>query len=669
MSELIISVLVLMAGAGLGLLPLSNRLRAGIGLVSQTLANVVALSVVIPVLFGAPDITGAMPWAYPIGDLHFQLDALGAFFLSWSLPMTLLGAVYAVGYMEKYFRSPRHLGVHFALLNMISVSFLLVYTGEHTVTFLFGWEIAALAAWLLVIWDYQSERIRFAGFNYLVSTHIGLIFLVAAVMILYTHTESWFLDDFGAWMSQNPGALRNTVFLLLVTSFGLKSAFFPFHSWLPRAHAAAPAHVSALMSGVIHKAGLYALVRFLWLSGKPDEWMGWFLIIFSITSALVGGIYTVGQRDLKRLLGYSSTENVGIAGIGFGIGCLGLTWDIPSLVVLGFGGGLLHVLNHAFFKCQLFYAAGCVYQIKHVVDIERLGGLFRAMPITALCFLIGGVAISALPPFNGFASEFLIYSGLFSHLAPSIWSKLALGLIAAALAFVGAVSALSITRAYGVTFLGVSRDESLPAAKEASGWMLFPLCIHTLGTILLGVFPLLGLMIVAGPTTMMTNALGDHGVIHLLQGSTEILGRIALVSSGLLICLGSILWWRLRPREKGAPRMHVTWGCGYSAPNPRMQYTGASFSTDFSVYFRNIMVLIKRRKAPSGYFPTDSYAITDCVDAVERRLYSVINHGDETASDVSCKIREDDPRLAFSVGLVAIVVISALVLSAEGVLP
>lgn len=667
MSELIWTVLILMVGAGLALLPISNRLRAGIGLASQALANVLALTVVIPVLFGAPDITGTMPWAYPIGDLHFQLDALGAFFLSWSLPMTLLGAIYAVGYMAKYFQTARHLGVHFALLNMISVSFLLVYTGEHTVTFLFGWEIAALAAWLLVIWDYQSERIRFAGFNYLVSTHIGLIFLVAAVMILYTHTHSWFLDDFGSWMSHNPGALRNTVFLLLVTSFGLKSAFFPFHSWLPRAHAAAPAHVSALMSGVIHKAGLYALVRFLWLSGKPDEWMGWFLIIFSITSALVGGLYTVGQRDLKRLLGYSSTENVGIAGIGFGIGCLGLTWDMPMMVALGFGGGLLHVLNHAFFKCQLFYAAGCVYQIKHVVDLERLGGLFKAMPVTAICFLVGGVAISALPPFNGFASEFLIYSGLFSNAATGIWSKLALALVAAALAFVGAVSALSITRAYGVIFLGTSRDESLPPAHEASKWMLIPLVIHTLGTVVLGIFPILGLMVVAGPTTMMAHALSQPEAGGALLGASEILGRISLISAGLFGALSAILVWRLRPGAR--PRTHVTWGCGYSAPNPRMQYTGASFSTDFAAHFRNVMVLIKRRKAPVGYFPTDSYAITDCVDAVERRLYSVINHGDETATDVSRKMQEDDPRLAFSAGLAAIVIIAALVLLAEGVLP
>ena len=421
-----------MLGGVLCLLPARNGLRAGVGLASQLIATLLVWSSVIPVLLGAPETTLELPWGYPIGALHFRLDALGAFFLSWSLPMTLLGSVYAVGYLRKYFDSPRHIGVHFGLLNMISLSFILVYTGEHAVTFLLGWEIAALSAWLLVIWDYTNQKVRFAGFNYLVSTHVGLIFLVAAVMILYTHTQSWYLDDYGDWMRQNPRTVRNTVFLLLVASFGLESACFPFHSWLPRAHAAAPAHVSALMSGVIHKAGLYALVHFLMISGKPDEWMGWFLIAFSVTSAVVGGLYTVGQRDLKRLLGYSSTENVGIAGIGFGLGCLGLSWDNPTLVALGFGGGLLHVLNHAFFKCQLFYAAGCVYQIKHSVDLERLGGLFRRLPMTALCFIISGVAISALPPFNGFVSEFMVYSGLFAHGISSIWAKLTLALAAAA---------------------------------------------------------------------------------------------------------------------------------------------------------------------------------------------------------------------------------------------
>jgi hydrogenase-4 component B len=668
MNQLIAAVLVLLLGGALCLLPVSNWLRASVGVASQVLATALVWLAVVPVLLGAPELFIEMPWGYPIGAVRFRLNALGAFFLSWSLPMTLLGAVYAVGYLRKYFNSTRHVGVHFGLLNMISLSFLMVYTGEHAVTFLMGWEIAALSAWLLVIWDYTNQKVRFAGFNYLVSTHIGLIFLVAAFMILYTQTQSWYLNDFGNWMRVHPGTVRNTVFLLLLTSFGLKSAFFPFHSWLPRAHAAAPANVSALMSGVIHKAGLFALLHFLLIQGKPDAWMGWALLAFSITSAVIGGLYTVGQRDLKRLLGYSSTENVGIAGIGFGIGTLGLAWDVPGLVALGFAGGMLHILNHAFFKCQLFYAAGCVYQVKHSVDIERLGGLARLMPITSLSFLIGGVAISALPPFNGFASEFLIYSGLFTGEAISVWAKLMLAGVATLLAFVGAVSALSITRAYGVIFMGNSRDDTLPEGHEPSGWMLAPLLIHSAGTVLLGLMPVLGLALVAAPTRLFLRAMPEAATHQAMQHLHDVLGRVSLISmsvTGLIL----LVWLLRRILGRQAPAAGPTWGCGYSAPSARMQYTGSSFSRDFSNNYRGVMLLLKRQKPPQGYFPDDAYVVTTCVDAVEHRLFNVIGQGNASAGLISRLMHEDDPRLGFALGLAAVVAIAALVVLAEGALP
>jgi hydrogenase-4 component B len=559
------------------------------------------------------------------------------------------------------------------------LSFVLVYTGDHALVFLLGWEIAALAAWLLVIWDYTNQKVRFAGFNYLVSTHIGLIFLVAAFMILYTHTASWELDSFGQWLRTHAGSERNLVFLLLVTSFGLKSAFFPFHPWLPRAHAAAPAHVSALMSGVIHKAGLYALVRFVFLTGKPDEWMGWFLIGFSALSAVIGALYTVGQRDLKRLLGYSSTENVGIAGIGFGIGCLGLAWGNSALVALGFAGGLLHVLNHAFFKCQLFYAAGAVYQATHTVDMEKLGGLSRLMPWTALSFLLGGVAISALPPLNGFTSEFVIYSGLFTNEPVGPWARMALGAGGAVLAFVGAVSALSITRAFGVVFLGAPRDPSVHAPHDVSRWMLLPMGVHALGVIVLGVLPGVGFLLVRGSTELALSALPTTGAAagaDVLQPIADSLSHIGMVSAALALTIGALIWLRTRAvrQPAGTSRDDAaatgpTWGCGYGAPNARMQYTGSSFSSDFGNRFRGVMVTLRRQKAPQGYFPDDSYLITDCVDAVERRLFSVIKHGDASATDLSGKLREDDPRIAFAAALVAIVLISGLIVMSGGPLP
>ena len=664
MNSLVAAVFILLLGAGACLLPLRNTTRAGIGVLSQLVATGLVLATVTPVLLGGQPLVGELAWAYPVGTLRVRLDALGAFFLAWSLPMTLLGSIYAVGYLRPYFNSKRHLGLHYALLNLTSLSFILVYSADHALVFLLGWEIAALAAWLLVIWDYTNQKVRFAGFNYLVSTHIGLIFLVAAFMILYTHSGSWTLGSFGDWLRHNPGSERNLVFLLLVTSFGLKSAFFPFHSWLPRAHAAAPAHVSALMSGVIHKAGLYALVRFVWLIGMPDEWMGWFLLAFSVCSALIGALYTVGQRDVKRLLGYSSTENMGIAGIGFGVGCLGLAWNNPALVAVGFAGGLLHVLNHAFFKCQLFYAAGAVYQATHTVDMEKLGGLVRLMPWTALCFLIGGVAISALPPLNGFTSEFVIYSGLFTQAAIPVGAKAALSVAAALLAFVGAVSALSITRAFGVAFLGKPRDAEVTRPAEVSRWMLWPMGLHAAGVILLGVVPALGFMLVRGPTGIALALLPASGV-SVLAPISATLSRIGWISASLMASIALLLWLRRKAVRQPAAR-HITWSCAYGAPNPRMQYTGAGFSSDFSARFRSVMVLLRRQKAPAGYFPSDAYVITDCVDAVERRLFSVIGHGDASASELSRKLREDDPRIAFAAGLIAVVVIAGLVVLAGG---
>lgn len=664
MTALGAAVFVLLLGAAACLLPLRNAARAGIGLSSQLVATALIWATVAPVLAGGAPVTGELAWAYPVGTLRVRLDALGAFFLAWSLPMTLLGSVYAVGYLRPYFHSTRHLGLHYALLNLTSLSFILVYTADHALIFLLGWETAALAAWLLVIWDYTNQKVRFAGFNYLVSTHIGLIFLVAAFMVMYTHSNAWDLGSFGHWLRDNAGSERNLVFLLLLTSFALKSAFFPFHSWLPRAHAAAPAHVSALMSGVIHKAGLYALVRFVFLMGKPDEWMGWFLIGFSALSAVVGALYTVGQRDLKRLLGYSSTENVGIAGIGFGVGCLGLAWGQASLVAIGFAGGLLHVLNHAFFKCQLFYAAGAVYQATHTVDMERLGGLSRWMRWTSLSFILGGVAISAMPPLNGFASEFVIYSGLFNDAPIEVRAKVALCAAGALLAFVGAVSALSITRAFGVVFLGTARDAGVAPPTEASRWMLVPMGVHAAGVIVLGVIPVLGFRLVQGATGIALASLPAPGA-QVLQSIADTLTRIGMVSGALALSIGLLIWLRSRLLSRPAAS-HVTWGCGYGAPNPRMQYTGSSFSSDFSARFRGVMVMLRRQKAPTGYFPDESYLITDCVDAVERRLFSVIGHGDASAGELSRRLREDDPRVAFAAALIGIVVIAGLLVLASG---
>ena len=393
----LVSLPVLLAGAVVALWARSNRLGAAAAITSQAVATLFVLIGVAPLLGGGDPLVVTWSWPRPIETIVFRVDALGAFFLVWALPMTLVGTVYAVGYLRPYYATGRHGGPHFALLNMISVSFVLIYSVQNALVFLLGWELAAVAAWLLVIWDYRKQKIRFAGFNYLVSTHVGLFVLVAAFMLLHSKTSSMDFAAFASYLSQ-PSQARDTIFLLLGIAFALKAAFFPFHTWLPRAHAAAPAHVSALMSGVIHKAGLFAFLRFTLLMGRPDEWMGWSVLGFGLLSAFFGVLYTAAQRDLKRLLGYSSTEHVGIAAMGFGLGYLGWAWGNPVLTACGFAGGLFHILNHAFFKCLLFYGAGAIQRATHTVDLERLGGVARRMPRTAVAFFVGILALAAPPP-------------------------------------------------------------------------------------------------------------------------------------------------------------------------------------------------------------------------------------------------------------------------------
>jgi hydrogenase-4 component B len=630
-----------------------------VAIVSQALATALVLLTVIPVLAGGPAVEVTRPWSAPIGDIALRIDPLGGFFLAWSLPMTLLATFYAVGYLQPYFERGRHGGPHFALLNMTCLAFVVVYTVENALVFLLGWEIAAVSAWLLVIWDYGNQKVRFAGFNYLVSTHVGLFVLVAGFMLLHSKTGSMDFRAFGDFLS-HPNASRGTLFLVLGVAFALKSAFFPFHTWLPRAHSAAPAHVSALMSGVIHKAGLFAFLRFTLLTGKPEEWMGWTVLAFGAISAFFGALYSSTQRDLKRLLGYSSTENVGIAGMGFGVGYLGWTWNIPSLAVAGFGGGLLHIVNHAVFKCLLFYGAGSVYRATHTVDIERLGGLARRLPWTAALFLLGGLAISAFPPFNGFLGEVAIYSGLFSGAAPSPQANIVLVAAATILAFVGAVSALSITRAFGVTFLGNAREPVHAPVEEAPAWMLGPMTVHAAGAIGLGVLPAAALWLVRGPLGLFVHATSGAGLSTLPALLAPFVDASRVLAAALLVAC--VVGWR-RARASGArpaARQSVTWGCGYTAATPRMQYTGSSFASSFARVFDAFLPAVSREKLPVGPFPEKpGHVATHHADPVERRMFEVLGQGEEFVAHASERIPEQ-PRFAFAAGLVALVLIALL---------
>lgn len=656
LSLFLLSVPVLVIGAVLATALRSNRASATAVLVTQAAAVGLVLAGVWQPLLGGQPLELLWPWPPPITTLTLRVDALAAFFLAWSLPMTLLGTLYAVAYLQPYFARGRHGGPHFALLNLIALSFVLIYSVQNALVFLLGWEIAAVAAWLLVIWDYRSQKIRFAGFNYLVSTHVGLFVLVAAFMLLHSQTRSMDFLSFAGVLGQ-PGPARGTLFVLLGLSFALKSAFFPLHTWLPRAHAAAPAHVSALMSGVIHKAGLFAFLRFTLLLGRPEEWMGWTVLAFGALSAFFGVLYTSTQRDLKRLLGYSSTEHVGIVAMGFGLGYLGWCWELPSLAVLGFASGLLHVLNHALFKCLSFYAAGAVYRATHTVDLERLGGLARQLPLSAGLFLLGSLAGSALPPFNGFVSEFVLYTGLLSGHAPTPEANVALVVAAAGLAFVGAVSALSAVRAFGVAFLGSPRDPTIPVATEPPGAMLLPMFIHGALVVVFGLAPRWALRLIEASLALFP--FSSRPVLDSALGPVDSPVQACRALAALLLAVG--LW---RWRQGRAARRSATWGCGYPAASPRMQYTGSSFAAQFARIFAACMPALRRERLSGELFPHGPGQLgTHHADAVERRIFEVLARGEDAVTGLSRRIPAQ-PRFAFAAGLCALLVIGALVFGA-----
>jgi hydrogenase-4 component B len=645
MTALSISVIALLLGALLAVALRTNPQRVAASLIAQAVATVAALIAVWPALARGLTTSAELAWAYPTESIHLHLDPLSAFFLAWSMPMTLLGSVYATAYLRDDLDGGRNAGPHFALLSLLQLSYLMIYLAQNTMVFLLGWEISAVCAWLLVIWTYRNQSVRFAGFNYLVSTHVGLFFIAAALMTLHAASGSMDFGSFAAALS-TPGPTRTAAFLLLGVTFALKSAFFPFHTWLPRAHAAAPAHISALMSGVIHKAGLYGFLRFTLLLGEPEPWMGWTVLSFGAASAIVGALFTTTQRDLKRLLGYSSTENVGIAAMGFGLGYLGLSWHQPALVALGFGGGLLHVFNHALFKCLLFYCAGAVYRATHTVDLERLGGLAKTMPWTAALFLIGGLAISGLPPFNGFASELMLYTGLFQA-ASEVGGNAGAALIgfAACLAFTGAISALSMVRAFGVVFLGTPRDTTVHASADPGPALLVPMGLHAAGVVLVGLVPAVGLAL-AGPAAA---SFGDLSAAWTAAGTATWASAVVTIAVGVPALIG----WRA---GRQAPR-HVTWGCGYTAGTSRMQYTGSSFSHPFASLFEAWMPARVQLRLPDAVFPQRSGSFRSShPDPIEDRIYEGIARGQALATAVFHRV-VDDPRAVFAAGLVGLVLL------------
>ena len=552
--------------------------------------------------------------------LNIEIDKLSAFFILVVNFTTLTGIIYAKGYLKPYFdkKSKTEFALHYFSFLWLHISMLLVVMFRDALAFLVIWEIMSLSSFFLVIFESEKKETVKIGIKYLIQMHIGVVFLMLAFIWAFVQTGAEFSFDGLAvyFQAHNPFYL----FMLFFIGFGIKAGFIPLHSWLPHAHPAAPSHVSGVMSGVMIKMGIYGILRVLTYIHHDLFYIGLFILIISLVSGLLGVSLAIVQHDVKKLLAYHSIENIGIIGIGIGLGTIGLAENIPLLAVLGFGGGILHILNHSLFKSLLFYTAGSVYQQTHTRNIEQLGGLIKKMPKTALFFLLGALAISGLPPFNGFISEFMIYSGMFKslHLA-SLFTDVVLLFSFSGLAIIGGLAIFCFTKVFSIIFLGNGRSEKVNHAKEVESSMLLPNFLIGFMIILIGFVPFIfmkPLASIIGIFSTNTDA---------IQQIIPTLNNISL-SSGIFIALIGLLWvLRSWQQNKHTIKQDATWGCGYTGANPALhQYTATSYADNFvqlSSKFVNVKKEFTDFKADE-IFPQERKFKTHSSDVFEDNLIS-----------------------------------------------
>lgn len=620
MSLLLVSLLILAGSGFLALVGQSKpRFASIVGASGTVIGSALGLFPAFRILLGGSPESMHWAWAVPYGSFYLEVDALSAFFLIPILVLSAVAAVYGVEYVKPW-ESKRALGPAWLFFNLLVGSMVLVVLARNAVLFLMAWEVMALSSFFLVTFEDEKESVREAGWLYLVATHWGTAFLLVLFLMMGHQAGSM---DFDRWtqLGARTSGTAGLFFILAVIGFGTKAGFMPFHVWLPEAHPAAPSHVSALMSGVMIKTGIYGIYRLLLLLGPPPLWWGWVMIGIGLTSGILGVLFALAQHDLKRLLAYHSVENIGIIALGLGLGLVGLSLRTPVLALLGFGGSLLHVLNHALFKGLLFLGAGSVLHATATREIDHLGGLLKRMPWTAALFLVGAVAISGLPPLNGFVSEIMIFVGAYQGLVQAASSAAvpALGVIAG-LALIGGLAVACFTKAFGIVFLGEPRSDHAMHAHE-SGWgMRLSMIVLALGCVFIGLGGPLAVGALQPLLVQLTHLSPEVASRNLHETSAFLtLPVIAmLVFLALVVMLVLFRLWLLASRKvESGP----TWDCGYALPTPRMQYTASSFAQPLTSLFNAWLSVHKHTTLPVGHFPAQASLATETPDLCHANLY------------------------------------------------
>ena len=558
-----------------------------------------------------------LAWTLPFGPARFGVDPLSAWFL---LPIFLVSGCAAL-YARSYWHAdhnPTNVCKMTFFFGLMAASMSGVMLTRDGISFLFAWEIMALSAYFLVSTEDEKPEVSEAGTLYLITTHTGTLGLFVLFPLLNLLTGSWLFPS-PASMDASSG-LSTAIFLTALFGFGMKAGIMPLHIWLPSAHANAPSHVSAVMSGVILKIGVYGLIRTLSFFHAVPLWRGAVVLLLGVASGVAGVAFAIGQHDLKRLLAYHSIENIGIIFMGLGVALIGQAAGSPAMMLLGMSGALLHVLNHAVFKALLFLGAGSVIHATGTREIDLMGGVARRLPYTALLFGIGAVAICGLPPLNGFVSELLIYLGLFRGIQGEGGAAAAAVLAAPALALVGGLAVACFVKVYGIVFLGTPRTEMHEARREAGWQMLLPMLLLGVLCIAIGLAPgVLAGSLQRTSLTVLPPLVRTSGLP--LQ---ELVPMTMITLSGVaLLALIAVLavWYRRRLAGTNCSE-NVTWGCGYQRPSSRIQYSASSFAELLTSLFAFVLKPQSHRPDKmAGIFPGCARFSSHVPEAVLELLY------------------------------------------------
>jgi len=548
----------------------------------------------------------SFPWNLPWGRFSVGVDPLSAVFLVPIFTIPALGAVYGLDYwrQDEHPENGRSLSLFYGLL---AGAMVMVVIARDSVLLLVFWEIMALSAFFLAAAEDEIEEVRRAGWIYLVATHAGTVCLLALFALLRQGIGDFSITALDA--SSLPSGTTVALFALAIAGFGFKAGIMPLHVWLPGAHANAPSHVSAVMSGVMLKMGIYGILRILTLLPVPDLWNGEVLLGIGAITGVLGIAFAIGQRDIKRLLAYSSIENIGIIMMGIGLALTGRTLQRPEWVLLGLGGALLHVWNHALFKSLLFLNAGTIMHAVQTRDMNRMGGLAKPMPRTAALFLLGAVAICGLPPLNGFVSEWLIYLGLLQNVtAANGMSGTIAGIGVAALAMIGALALACFVKVFSMVFLGLPRHAEPSRPHDPPARMRRPMLVLAAGCLALGILPQAGMRLIWRATAQWIDTTATVTVPP--TAALAPVSRIGLLAALLIVAAGSVVLLLRKHIRRHPPDPIGTWGCGYALPTPRMQYTADSFAEMLVKLFAWVLRPgIRRPRIQSPFPPKSGFSI------------------------------------------------------------